>query len=84
MFRKHPAQFRQDVMGQHAVFAVDGGGTVGGGTMQVHCTGGSLIGGQAAGQQGGGHARQHVPAAATGKAGVAGGVHAHPAVRGRA
>ena len=38
-------------MGQHAVFAVDGGGTVGGGTMQVHRTGGSLIGGQAAGQQ---------------------------------
>ena len=62
---------------------MDGGGTVGGGTMQVHRTGGSLIGGQAAGQQGGGHARQHVPAAATGKAGVAGGVHAHPAVRGR-
>ena len=27
MFRKHPAQFRQDIMGQHAVFAVDGGGT---------------------------------------------------------
>ena len=35
MFRKHPAKFRQDIMGQHAVFAVDGGGTVGGGTMQV-------------------------------------------------
>ena len=27
MFRKHPAKFRQDVVGQHAVFAVDGGGT---------------------------------------------------------
>ena len=35
MFRKHPAQFRQDVVGQHAVFAVDGGGTVGGGTANI-------------------------------------------------
>ena len=64
MFRKHPAKFRQDIMGQHPVLAALCGGAVGGGTVQVYRAGSGLIGGQTAGQQRRQHPRQYIPAAA--------------------
>ena len=50
--------------------------------MEVHRQHSRLKGGDALGQKGPRHARQHVAAAALGHAGVAGGVHGAAAVRG--
>ena len=49
--------------------------------MQIHRAGRSFVCRQAAGQQGRRHTGQHISAAAPGKAGVAGGIHACTAIR---
>ena len=49
--------------------------------MQVHRTGSSFKCRQTAGQQGRRHTGQYIPAAAPGKARVAGGIHACTAIR---
>ena len=68
-------------MREHPGFPVQGSSTVGSRTMEINGTGGGLKGRQAAGQQGAGHARQHIPAAAPGKPRVAGGIDRTAAIR---
>ena len=81
IFRKHPAKLRQDIMRQHPVLPAKRSGTVSCGTMQIHRTGSSFKRRQTAGQQGRRHTGQYIPAAAPGKARVAGGIHACTAIR---
>ena len=74
VFGKQGPQRIQQIMREHPGFPVQSGGTVGSCTVEINGTGGGLKSRQTAGQQGAGHARQHIPAAAPGKPRVAGGI----------